>query len=371
MPFICYAENDVEFSGFARLIAGTTLDSDVEYEGYKDQLNIKPDSLIGLQVDFRISDTLSATAQVLGVLENKEQSGLEWLYLNYAPNSSSSLKVGQLRTPFFTYSDVLDVGYAYPWIKPPTEVYASFFFSNFDGLDFQYNLVNKNFTTRFEAFYGNFSDEIEISEQLFQTQVNQFSGVIITNEINAFKIRGSYAQGDILINNNELTPFINQLKLLGQTAPASTIEIDGLIKYYQIGLNYDAIDYFLKSEWIKIDHDFHMISTVESYYATIGYQIGAFTAHATFANNKNKLLQNIPELTLPDLPEFQPIFTNYANLLNQRSLSRQKSWTLGLRWDIKPGLAFKTELKRLDLISITNATHDHDSIALFGLEWVF
>jgi hypothetical protein len=117
-----------EFSGFSRLVTGATIGDDAKYGEHHDDFTFKADSLIGLQLDIELFSNLSATAQLLGTLDEHKDSGLEWLYLNYTPTTSTSIKLGQLRTSFFTYSDVLDVGYAYHWIKPPEEVYAFFSF---------------------------------------------------------------------------------------------------------------------------------------------------------------------------------------------------------------------------------------------------
>lgn len=43
--------------------------------------------------------------------------------------------MGRLRIPFFYYSEFLEVGYAYNWVRLPSDIY-NISFSSFDGIDF-------------------------------------------------------------------------------------------------------------------------------------------------------------------------------------------------------------------------------------------
>ena len=53
-------------------------------------------------------------------------------------NAEWSAKAGRQRLPRFRYSDFLEVGHAYPWLRPPHAVYTATF-SNDDGLSAAYS----------------------------------------------------------------------------------------------------------------------------------------------------------------------------------------------------------------------------------------
>jgi len=367
---LCFKVNaqEPEFSGFSRLVTGATIGDDAQYAGHHDDFTFKADSLIGLQLDIDIASNLSATAQLLGTLDKHKDSGLEWLYLNYTPSSSTSIKLGQLRTSFFTYSDVLDVGYAYHWIKPPEEVYASFFFSHFDGINIQHNIVNKSFTTKIEGFYGQFEDEVSFNEFIFEPKVEDFAGLVLTTEFNALRLRAAYSRGDVSIHDEGLAPLVASLQQVNQAQAANALLLDGKMEYYQIGLSYDSLDYFIKSEWINLKHDFYLLAEGESFYISGGYQYDDFTFHLTYADRDDEYNKSLPALSLPAIPDFIPLMQGYNAVGASLAEGDQSSWTLGLRWDFKPGFAFKSEAKRIDYSS---KIQTDTSLVTFALEWVF
>ena len=122
----------VEISGFGRIIGGYLSTDSAKYEKYTNSIDFSQQSLLAVQGDVRITDHLSLSGQLLAHASSQRESGVEWLYLNYEPSANWRFKIGKLRTPFFRYSDVLDVGFTYPWISAPQQVYSGFLFSNYE-----------------------------------------------------------------------------------------------------------------------------------------------------------------------------------------------------------------------------------------------
>ena len=118
---VTFAEDDdkLQFSGFARLVLGYLDDKDANYLDYDNSLRIDKESLIGFQIDYQAFDSLAFTGQLIGHTDKERDSGIEWLYLTYTPTKKLKFKLGRQRTPFLNYSDVIDVGYAYPWATLP------------------------------------------------------------------------------------------------------------------------------------------------------------------------------------------------------------------------------------------------------------
>ena len=55
----------VQFSGFARLVGGYLDAGEVHYQGYNDTLSLGQHSLLALQTDVELTETLSFTTQLL------------------------------------------------------------------------------------------------------------------------------------------------------------------------------------------------------------------------------------------------------------------------------------------------------------------
>ena len=115
------AQDQIEWSGFGSIAAGMTTGSDDQLFGYDNDLDFNPGSLFALQAKANLSDKLSVTTQIMSRGSEDFDLGVEWAYLQYQLTDSASVNVGKLRLPFYMYSDYLDVGYSYHWLRTPSE----------------------------------------------------------------------------------------------------------------------------------------------------------------------------------------------------------------------------------------------------------
>ncbi|PTT89430.1 hypothetical protein DBR42_07815, partial [Pelomonas sp. HMWF004] len=83
------------------------------------------ESLLGLQGTVRFGDSLSATAQVLSRPGNfNYRPTVDWAYVSWNVSDKWTLQAGRKRIPLYYYSDFLYIATAYPWIRPPADVYG-------------------------------------------------------------------------------------------------------------------------------------------------------------------------------------------------------------------------------------------------------
>ena len=174
------------------MVAGY-LDTDQAYfEGYENKVSFSEKSLLGLQADYALTGTVSVSGQVLLHSDESRGSGLEWLYLSYEPNANWQFKAGRLRTPYLQYSDVFDVGYAYPWISPPRQLYGSYlFFPRYEGGNARYQFNIDDVYFGLEGYYGSFSDDLEASGESFHLEVKEMYGGIAEISYRGWQLRGA------------------------------------------------------------------------------------------------------------------------------------------------------------------------------------
>lgn len=151
LPMQATLAGEFSVNGFASASVGWLNDDQknaagdrLMYTGIDNQVNFSQNSLLGLQMGYDFDNTdygnWGVVAQILakGNVEKSADSnwelGASWMFLRWEPTDYMQLKIGRARTPFFLLSEYLDVGYAYPWISPPAEVYTQIPTSNFDGL---------------------------------------------------------------------------------------------------------------------------------------------------------------------------------------------------------------------------------------------
>lgn len=134
------ADDRLSISGFATLGAGKALSGVTQdyysfhcpcyianYPDvgiYESSWSLKPDSRAGLQGSYKLSDDFSLTGQVTGHAGNDMKPTVDWAYASWNLSNAWTLQAGRKRLPLFGYSDFFQVGYAYPWIRPPGDLYG-------------------------------------------------------------------------------------------------------------------------------------------------------------------------------------------------------------------------------------------------------
>ena len=125
---------DLNIYGFMS-VGVAALDNDsVALDDFESDANFKQDTVLGIQISKQVNDSTSVTGQLVSRGLDDFKTEAAWAYVSFDATESTTLRMGRLRVPFFYYSDFLDVGYAFNWVRPPSEVYR-IPFSSIDGFD--------------------------------------------------------------------------------------------------------------------------------------------------------------------------------------------------------------------------------------------
>ena len=125
---------DISISGFGSVAVGKS-NNDVGYAGYdSENFNTSQDTLAGIQLDAQINDRAKFVGQVVAYGRYDYDLSVEMAYLSYELDWFT-VRAGKLRAPLFMYSDYLDVGYAYPMLRPSVEVYDNFSINSYTGVE--------------------------------------------------------------------------------------------------------------------------------------------------------------------------------------------------------------------------------------------
>lgn len=377
-----FAESDedkLQFSGFARLALGYLDEANATYLGYDNSLSFSEQSLIALQADYQISDKLSATAQVIAHSGDERDSGIEWLYLTYQPNRFTQIKLGRQRTPFFNYSDVIDVGFSYPWITLPQQVYSSVYFSTFDGIlaGYEWNLSNVHMGV--EGFWGSFNGDVSSGGNTTPANVNDTQGLIYNLSYNNFSFRAALHRADVFLTIDELSNFSETLAEFGFNESAQSLDPNGEIKFYQVGSSYETLHYFLRTEYTRIEADSTVVPTINSFYLAAGYNYLSYTSYISYGKTNSRLGEPINEIPVGVNEQLNLLSFSYDFVFSELDFDSSESITLGTRWDWKTNLALKAEVTwiRSDEGSTANFTQLNDHfdnkapLYQLALDWVF
>lgn len=381
-PSFAQHSDALTISGFGRITAGYLDTDQANFKGYSDSVTAKPESLVGLQASYEFTPAVSLTVQgILHADDSENDSVINWAYLTWQPDDNLVAKFGRLRTPFFALSDVVDVGYSYPWITAPQQVYNAYLFPTFDGVDLSWGYPIGDLDTSLEGYIGRYDGEINLNNQSTDYTVDVFGGVVAKAHYNNFELRASTHHGKVDIGLDDLDTLKSGLELAGYADSADAISRQGWVDVHQLSINYDNLEYFARGEWVSINPDISIAPEIESYYLTGGYNFFPFTVHLTYAQS----LVNYP--TFPDeipytygtVPQIDQLYYAWQGLMSRLSNDSLRSWTLGARWDVVPKVALKAEVTLLDGDSDKNSFFDSiqtgfdrdASLYKISVEWMF
>jgi len=290
-------------------ITGQTTDS---WRG--DQL-----SKFGAQIQYGLTDTLGITAQVTAKpAQDDWQANIEWLYLSWQTTDNLMLRVGRLRTPVYMYSESIDVGFSYPWLRLPDEVYSQVQLSNYEGVDAVYTVPLSYGSVAFQVAGGQAKNrDIFAFDDMHDIDYKKVFGANISLATNDFgTLRVGYVEADI---STEIEDFVRLPAALGGTLINQRFQTfdEQKGKFTSIGYQYDNGTWLTSNEWTSRSIEADNSGTIDAFYLMGGRRFGEFLTHVTYAQ-------------LDD------------------DAGRQNSWTLGLNYNLLPNVVLKSEYKRVD-----------------------
>jgi hypothetical protein len=342
---------DLTFNGFASVAVGRVLDEDdtfpdVDLTGknsfYDDEVSFKPDTMFALQSIADLSDGLSFTAQVVGKGSSNFDAKLEWAYAAYKLSDSWSFSVGRKRVPLYYYSDFLDVGYAYHWIRPPISIYSQQM-TTYDGLQGTYSFFIGNWDTSISYYYGNSKFDAESNDNEDKTtlagredsefEYDALTGIVFNTSYEWMRIRATYVQSQFTAS--AVIPVLGSNKI--------TL-LDEFVDFFGVAVFLTPGNWTVGAEYTEFEFD-DVINGEENWYVTAGYRIDNFLPHITYTHSENK--DNI---------------SDGADLDNI---------TAGLRWDFHPSAALKLEYSMNDIDAGAGDTDSDAELLAMSIDLFF
>jgi len=348
--------DDIRISGFVNVVAGMNDVNDGEYQvgvnankqsnsyrGYNDTYDFQNESLAAIQISSSITESMGATIQLIA---QKDDAGddirMEWGYVYFDATDELRILAGRIRPSLFLYSDYLDVGYAYNWVTPPSEVYDQVNISNLDGVSAAYNLELGDNVLTTTVFGGNSSDKkvnpmyerkMTTNDSLLDLEFDNIIGGELSISNDYGKLRAGYIQAKATENTykNALPEELKQDKSGAQ--------------FYGVGINVDYEDILFAAEYIVRDMDETGAPDINAYYAMLGYRIGDFTPSYTYA---------VADSTMEFSTSTAPLVEGQVNKMRALSLDDRNSHTLGIRYDVNAMAAVTLEYNRAD---VTHSTY--------------
>jgi len=338
-----YQARGVELDGY--LTAGLSVHNQSQTDGSKvvyldeitDDVTFLQDSKFGLQVTADVAENMQAVAQILASAEDDNYSmDIEWAYLDYTASESTNLRVGRIKQPVFLISDYLEVGYAYPWIRPPAEAYSNMPVDSIIGLQLLYQTRIGDMNFGFQPYFGSNTEGVP-GQPTVNFFADNYVGMALRLENRAFTFQMSSFQTDVSTVDTAG---------LGNSEGSATLSVASLswdINNFVGYTEYTTRDIKADTGTLTPGTGFNalpfdeLFSDQDGYYVTLGYRMGKYLPHVTYA-----AIDSEPSAG------FNP---NYYGVdkPGPSQGARQESITLGLRYELNDSAALKMEYQTTEL----------------------
>ncbi len=349
----------IQFDGFMTAGAAKIVDIDdadkgniyiggLGDRGITEDLTFERDTRFGLQISSDVSDDMSVVAQILGRGDkNNFNAIIEWAYIDYELHDVASIHVGKIKQPVYLVNDYVEVGYAYPWIRPPQEVYLlNNPLNTVNGIELLLQFSVGPGTLSLQPYLGSNRDDIPNGNGAYFEAENIY-GIDIKYSGRGYTAHASNFRCDVKVTGQ---PFTVPDTLLGDV----TVNLGGSqgdCNVMATGFNVDMANVVVYAEWQKrttSDTLSQAFGDTESYYATLGYRFGKWLPHITFASIEGEAstvgLPGNGAATVVG-PTGNPAIGFSVNF----PVPVQTSITAGLRYEVNDSAALKVEYQMIDV----------------------
>ncbi len=353
----------IQFDGFFTVGAATHDDkNDNRYigslgdRGITNNITFETDTRFGLQISSDIADNASVVAQILGRgVDSNFNAVVEWAYVDYEFNKYVSLRAGKIKQPVYLVNDYVEVGYAYPWIRPPVEVYyLNNPLNTVNGAELLLSFPIGKGQLSFQPYIGSNRDDIPNSGGTGFFEAEGIAGIDIKYAAPGYLMHASTFHCREVNTQGGLTDV--------PTAFGFKVDVDlngtGKCDVTSAGLNLDLANFVVYAEWQDRTTEETLsrpFGDTEAWYTTLGYRVGKWLPHITFASIKGKASTYSPGAVscaqssgsggcttpLGNVTAGTPLF-NFP-------IAIQTSVTAGLRYEVNDSAALKIEYSVVDV----------------------
>lgn len=318
-----------KFSGFATLGASNSSENDGDYvpdatvpkgAGFSDVWAFGNDSRLGLQAAADLTPDVTVVLQVISEYQydNTYRPIVEWANIKYEITPDFYVRAGRIALPTFLNSDTRKVGYSYPWIHPPVEIYRQLAITNSDGVDTMYRFNIGEASNTIRAIYG----RNRINRLTSYSLSRNLWGIFDTFEYENATFHFGYQERE--------SSSVNRTTGLSGTWSKNND--------LSLGASYDPGDWFITGEWIQRESTYRKIA----WYTSAGMRMGDFTPYFSYCTDSP------PSYIAGDTPP-----TASTIRLATRS---QHTTTFGTRWDFRKNADLKLQF---DLVSLSDNSNGY------------
>ncbi len=327
-------------------------------DGYATGPTWRLDSRLGVQIESRPDPRVDLVVQGLAYDHYKANlnNTITLAYAALRPTVNWNIRLGRLGYDAFLMADYRNVGYAYPWVRPPTEFYGWIPIFSVDGADAAYHFSGSDGIWSLKAQGGKSQVWMPINGGIgggYHFKTDNLATLSASWQSASWRVKGAYSRFTSASDIPLLAPLQAGLaQVASANLPATSaqaadllqhVSLEGArISYTTLGATYDDNTWLIQAEMGHTTATADIVPQGNMGYASLGRHFGAWMPFFTFSTYRPKSALNDTAYdlgaTLNQGLRDPSVYMANSTRIDQHTLS------VGVRWDFTPRAAFKVQL---------------------------
>jgi hypothetical protein len=330
------------------------------------------DSLLGLQANYTVDSRFELVGQLQlerRVASAKPLDSLALAFAAWHPLPDLTIRVGRTSPDIFLLSEYRSVGFAYPWVRPNTDTYALLPIFSVDGADVAkvWDIGDVRWRAKLFVGQGHTRAPNAPGDPDLDFRLTQLVGGMVSRESGGLLLRATLGRFRGGLGAQPWQPGLRQALAQVQQLPIPQVAAEAsalsdaidpdraVLTYFALGAAYEHDDWLLSGEVVRLSSKFSYASA-DTGYLSLGRRFGAMTFFGT-AGAARSIRQ------VPATPQWAAVLTPVVGAAAAQQIQAlgagaaqatgervdQRSFSLGMRWDLQPQVAVKVQWDRVQV----------------------
>lgn len=327
--------------------------------GTEENGNFTDFNVLGIQFTYALDERFDLVGQMVSKGSQNYETNAAWAYIAYKANDQLRVRTGRFAAPFFLFSENRNVGQAYPWARPPVEVYGAVPIDSLDGLDILFRQPLGNWNVDAQLTAGGSRNE--------NSSLKNSTNVGVTLSNNNFSVRAGYSESklDVVFGKNPFGTGTNQLGYLMNTYGVDLDAHEEDASFADIGAIYDDGNWLVIAEYGERRIS-RFLSDQDAGYLTVGHYFGQWLPYVMYSKINTVMgdecqadlgpaLANASAAAAQAFAVFGPASPEYAQAVGMAQAvggstyllcagNEQTSYSAGFRYDATKQVSVKLQV---------------------------
>lgn len=315
------------------------------------------DTRLGLQAEYRVNAKLDIVGQVSlrDQVSTAPEEAVELAFAAVNPTARLDLRFGRVGYDAFLMSDIRNVGYAYPWVRPFTEYYGWIPLFSIDGADAAYVIPQGDAQWHLKGQLGQGRAVVPIGAGRLNFKADGLVSLSVKREEGPWLLKLGYSRFTSATEAEPLLPLHAGLETIASATaalfPAISAEAldlrkhdafkDARISYLTFGASYNDDRWLVQGELAHTTSNHKAVPHGTMAYGVIGCRFGDwmpfFAFSATRPDNSIRLATTDWSIIGQTATQTTAISIQNSTRMDQQTVS------LGTRWDFHNQAALKLQ----------------------------